>query len=161
MTTSATIDLAELADSLRGMGYDIEPEKPERGRPAGSAIVARRDLGERVVLLAIDQAGRFRADLSWLVGEWPAQITLGSTSFRSVDRVSREVTLTGQVLPIGGVKEKSLAAQRAGIKLVILPGRNEGDVEEIPEDERAVVEFRYAEKVGDALAVALEGNLKK
>jgi ATP-dependent Lon protease len=71
-----------------------------------------------------------------------------------------EVTLTGQVLPIGGVKEKSLAAQRAGIKIVILPGRNEGDVEEIPEHERADVEFRYADKVGDALAVALEGTLK-
>ncbi len=71
-----------------------------------------------------------------------------------------EVTLTGQVLPIGGVKEKSLAAQRAGIKIVILPGRNEGDVEEIPEEERAVVEFRYADKVGEALAVALEGNLR-
>ena len=69
-----------------------------------------------------------------------------------------EVTLTGQVLPIGGVKEKSLAAQRAGIKLVILPSRNEGDVEEIPDHERAEVEFRYADKVGDALAIALEGN---
>ncbi len=69
-----------------------------------------------------------------------------------------EVTLTGQVLPIGGVKEKSLAAQRAGIKLVILPGRNEGDVEEIPEHERAGIEFRYADKVGDALAIALEDN---
>ena len=46
-----------------------------------------------------------------------------------------EVTLTGQVLPIGGLKEKSLAAQRAGIKRVIVPERNEGDVAEIPEHE--------------------------
>ena len=71
-----------------------------------------------------------------------------------------EVTLTGQVLPIGGVKEKSLAAQRAGIKLVVLPGRNEGDVEEIPAHERADIEFRYADKVDEALAVALEGKLR-
>ncbi|MCB0827612.1 MAG: endopeptidase La [Solirubrobacterales bacterium] len=69
-----------------------------------------------------------------------------------------EVTLTGQVLPIGGVKEKSLAAQRAGIKLVILPSRNEGDVDEIPEHERAGIEFVYADQVGDALAIALDGS---
>ena len=66
-----------------------------------------------------------------------------------------EVTLTGQVLPIGGIKEKSLAAQRAGIKLVILPSRNEGDVDEIPEHERADIEFRYASKVGEVLEIAL------
>ncbi len=95
MSASPSLDLAELADSLRGMGYDIEPETA--GRPAGSAIIARRDLGEHVVLLAIDRAGRLRADLTWLVGEWPAQATLGGEAFRSVDRVSREVTLTGQV----------------------------------------------------------------
>ncbi len=67
-----------------------------------------------------------------------------------------EVTLTGQVLPIGGVKEKSLAAQRAGINVVILPSRNEGDVDEIPEHERTGVQFEYAGKVGDALSIALE-----
>ena len=66
-----------------------------------------------------------------------------------------EVTLTGQVLPIGGVKEKSLAAQRAGIKLVILPERNEGDVAEIPEHERAEVEFAYVDTVGEAISIAL------
>jgi hypothetical protein len=97
MTESRTLDLTALADSLRGMGYDIEPETPERGRPKGSAIIARRDLGERVVVLVIDQAGRLRTDLTWLVGEWPAEVTLGGTALRSVDRVSREVTLTGQV----------------------------------------------------------------
>ncbi len=93
MTESLPLDLEVLADSLRGMGYDIEPETPERG----SAIIARRDLGERVVMLVIDQAGRFRADLTWLVGEWPAQTALGGSAFRSVERVAREVTLTGHV----------------------------------------------------------------
>ncbi len=44
-----------------------------------------------------------------------------------------EVTLTGQVLPVGGLKEKSLAAARAGIKRVIVPDRNEGEILEIPE----------------------------
>jgi ATP-dependent Lon protease len=67
-----------------------------------------------------------------------------------------EVTLTGQVLPIGGVKEKSLAAQRAGIKRIIVPKRNEGEVTEIPEHERKGLEYVYVEDVGQALAAALE-----
>jgi ATP-dependent Lon protease len=66
-----------------------------------------------------------------------------------------EVTLTGQVLPIGGVKEKSLAAQRAGIKRVILPARNEGDVSEIPEHELGDLEFVYVDEVSEAIDVAL------
>jgi ATP-dependent Lon protease len=66
-----------------------------------------------------------------------------------------EVTLTGQVLPIGGLKEKSLAAQRAGIKRVIVPGRNEGDVEEIPKHELGDLEFVFVDEVSEALAVAL------
>ena len=71
-----------------------------------------------------------------------------------------EVTLTGQVLPIGGLKEKSLAAQRAGIKQVIVPDRNEGDVEEIAEQERAGLEFVYADDIGDVLQTALEPDGK-
>jgi ATP-dependent Lon protease len=66
-----------------------------------------------------------------------------------------EVTLTGQVLPIGGLKEKSLAAQRAGIKKVIVPSRNEGDVSEIPEHELGSLEFVYVDEVSQALAAAL------
>jgi ATP-dependent Lon protease len=66
-----------------------------------------------------------------------------------------EVTLTGQVLPIGGVKEKSLAAQRAGIKKVIVPSRNEADVAEIPPHERGSLEFVYVEEVSQALDAAL------
>jgi ATP-dependent Lon protease len=66
-----------------------------------------------------------------------------------------ELTLTGQVLPIGGVKEKALAAQRAGIRHVIVPQRNEGDVAEIPEHERKGLEFVYCDMIDDALAAAL------
>jgi ATP-dependent Lon protease len=66
-----------------------------------------------------------------------------------------EVTLTGQVLPIGGLKEKSLAAQRAGIKKVIVPERNEGDVAEIPEHELGGLEFVFVDEVSQALGVAL------
>ena len=67
-----------------------------------------------------------------------------------------EVTLTGQVLPVGGLKEKALAAQRAGIKRVIVPERNEGDIDEIPEHERGDLEFVYVERIGQALDAALE-----
>jgi ATP-dependent Lon protease len=66
-----------------------------------------------------------------------------------------EVTLTGQVLPVGGLKEKSLAAQRAGIKRIIVPERNEGDVAEIPEHEREGLEFVYVDSVEKALEAAL------
>jgi len=66
-----------------------------------------------------------------------------------------EVTLTGQVLPIGGLKEKSLAAQRAGIRRVIVPARNEGDVAEIPKHELGDLEFVFVEEVSQAIDVAV------
>jgi ATP-dependent Lon protease len=68
-----------------------------------------------------------------------------------------EVTLTGQVLPVGGLKEKSLAAQRAGIKRVIVPSRNEGEILEIPEHERAALEFVYVDSIDEALEAAMDG----
>jgi len=66
-----------------------------------------------------------------------------------------EITLTGQVLPVGGLKEKALAAQRAGIKRVILPERNEGEIAEIPEHERGDLEFVYVDRIEKALGAAL------
>ena len=66
-----------------------------------------------------------------------------------------EVTLTGQVLPVGGLKEKSLAAQRAGIKRVIVPARNEGDIAEIPEHELGALEFVYVDGIEKALEAAI------
>jgi ATP-dependent Lon protease len=65
-----------------------------------------------------------------------------------------EITLTGQVLPVGGIKEKTLAAQRAGIKRVLLPARNEADVAEIPEHELGGLEFTYVDEIADAWTAA-------
>ncbi len=66
-----------------------------------------------------------------------------------------EVTLTGKVLPIGGLKEKSLAAQRAGIKRVIVPERNEGDAAEIPSKELGGLKFVFVDEVSKAIDTAL------
>ena len=66
-----------------------------------------------------------------------------------------EITLTGQVLPIGGVKEKALAAERAGIGTVILPKENEADLDELPEDVRKTMHFVLADTIGDVLEAAL------
>jgi ATP-dependent Lon protease len=67
-----------------------------------------------------------------------------------------EITLRGQVLPIGGVKEKVLAAHRSGLKTVILPSRNEPDLDDIPEEVRKQVHFEFAETIDDVLNSALE-----
>jgi ATP-dependent Lon protease len=67
-----------------------------------------------------------------------------------------EITLTGQVLPIGGVKEKVLGAKRAGIKRVVLPKRNEPDVaEDVPPEVRKTMRFVYVDDLSEVLAVAL------
>jgi ATP-dependent Lon protease len=67
-----------------------------------------------------------------------------------------EITLTGQVLPIGGLKEKALAAQRYGVKLVIAPKLNEPDCEDFPEHLRRDVEFRFLDHVEEVFGLALE-----
>ncbi len=66
-----------------------------------------------------------------------------------------EITLTGQVLPIGGLKEKALAAQRGGIKLVIAPARNEQDLEDFPAHLRKDLAFHFVERIGEVLEIAL------
>ena len=67
-----------------------------------------------------------------------------------------EISLRGVVLPVGGIKEKCVAAARAGIRTVILPARNRRDLEDIPESVRNRLEFVWAEKIEDVLARALE-----
>lgn len=83
---------------------------------------------------------------------------------RSDVAMTGEITLRGQVLPIGGLKEKALAAHYAGIKTVIIPHRNKKDLVEIPEEIRKQIKFVAAKTVDDVLATALtpeKGGRKK
>jgi ATP-dependent Lon protease len=66
-----------------------------------------------------------------------------------------EITLTGLVLPVGGIKEKVLAARRVGIKRVILPRENQKDLSELPEDVAKEMEFIFADKIEDVLSTAI------
>jgi ATP-dependent Lon protease len=81
---------------------------------------------------------------------------LSGRPVRSDTAMTGEITLTGQVLPIGGLKEKALAAQRAEISRVIAPRRNEGDLDEFPPNLLAGMEFVFADTVDDVLAAALD-----
>jgi len=74
---------------------------------------------------------------------------------RSDVAMTGEISLRGLVLPIGGVKEKVLAALRAGIRTVMLPARNQRDLEDIPADARAQLEFVWMDSVDDAIATSL------
>jgi ATP-dependent Lon protease len=71
-----------------------------------------------------------------------------------------EITLRGQVLPIGGVKEKVLAGHRNGLRTIILPKRNKPDIDDIPEEIKNVMTFIFAENVDEVLAAALEPAAK-
>jgi ATP-dependent Lon protease len=72
-----------------------------------------------------------------------------------------EITLTGQVLPIGGLKEKALAAQRTGIKRVIAPRRNEPDLEDIPDALRKGLDFEFVGEVAEVFDAALNERVRK
>jgi ATP-dependent Lon protease len=87
------------------------------------------------------------AALASLLSERPVKATVGMTG---------EVTLQGRVLPIGGVKQKVLAAHRAGLKEVILPKRNGGDLDDVPDQVREDIAFHLVGTVNEALALALE-----
>ncbi|MBI3911176.1 MAG: endopeptidase La [Armatimonadetes bacterium] len=92
-----------------------------------------------------------------------AGITLGTAlasaatgrAVRKDVAMTGEITLRGRVLPVGGVKEKVLAAHRAGLRMVILPAENERDLEEIPEKVRSQLEFQFVNHMDEVLAFAL------
>jgi len=83
---------------------------------------------------------------------------LTNTPVRSDVGMTGEITLQGQVLPIGGVKQKVLAAHRAGLKTVVVPKRNEVDLKDVPDDIRESMSFVLAETIDDVLEAALLPN---
>ncbi|MGH2530283.1 MAG: endopeptidase La [Actinomycetota bacterium] len=85
--------------------------------------------------------------LASLLTDRPVKSTVGMTG---------EVTLQGRVLPIGGVKQKVLAAHRAGLAEVILPKRNEGDLDDVPQQVREEIAFHPVETIDEVLALALD-----
>jgi len=84
---------------------------------------------------------------------------LSGKPVRSDVAMTGEVSLRGLVLPVGGIKEKVLAALRAGIRTVMLPRRNEKDLDDVPADARGKLEFVFLDRVEDAVACAI-GDLK-
>jgi ATP-dependent Lon protease len=81
-------------------------------------------------------------------------------TIRSDTAMTGEISLRGLVLPVGGIKEKVVAAARAGLKRVMLPARNRKDFDDIPEDARKQLEFVWLERVDDAVAAALDSPAK-
>jgi ATP-dependent Lon protease len=79
---------------------------------------------------------------------------------RSDTAMTGEISLRGLVLPVGGIKEKVVAAARAGLKRVMLPARNRKDFDDIPEEARKQLEFIWLERVDEAMAAALEPAVK-
>ena len=82
-----------------------------------------------------------------LISKRPVRSDVGMTG---------EITLRGQVLPVGGIKEKVLAAHRSGLKTVVLPKRNKADLEELPQEVLKEVEFKFVDVVDQVINIALE-----
>lgn len=81
---------------------------------------------------------------------------LSGKKVRSDMAMTGEITLSGLVLPVGGVKEKVLAAKRAGIKTVILPTRNENDIKEIEQDMLKDIEFKFVDNIDQAIDIVIK-----
>jgi ATP-dependent Lon protease len=81
---------------------------------------------------------------------------LTDRTVRSDTAMTGEISLRGLVLPVGGIKEKVVAAHRAGIKRIMLPARNRRDFEDIPAEVREQLTFVWLERVDDAVSSALE-----
>ncbi|MDP9257421.1 MAG: endopeptidase La [Actinomycetota bacterium] len=139
MSESATIALSYVRSHGDLLGIDV-------------AALAEREVHVHVPAGAIPKDGpsagvTMTVALVSLMSGRPVRADVGMTG---------EVTLQGRVLPVGGIKQKVLAAHRAGLTDVILPSRNGGDLDELPQSVLEAVRFHLVEHVDEALAVALE-----
>jgi ATP-dependent Lon protease len=130
---------------LRSQAEELFPELPED-------YFATHDLHIHVPAGAIPKDGpsagiTIATALASLLSGRPARSDVAMTG---------EITLTGQVLPIGGLKEKALAAQRAGIRRIIAPALNEADIEDIPEHLRKNLDFMFVDDFRQVFEEALE-----
>ncbi len=125
----------------RASGFGVDP-----------AIFAKSDIHIHVPAGAIPKDGPSAG-----VAMFTALVSLlTNRTARSDTAMTGEISLRGLVLPVGGIKEKVVAAARAGLATVILPARNRKDYEEIPEAARNALCFRWAERVEDVIEAALE-----
>lgn len=86
---------------------------------------------------------------------------LTNTKTRKEVGMTGEITLRGRVMEIGGVKEKVIAAHRAGLKTLVLPFDNKKDIEEVPDNVKKDIEFVFAEHLDEVLMVAFKGLAQK
>ena len=114
------------------------------------AMVADNNVCRTIVINEHGQGITIAAALVSAFTQTPVRVDVGLTG---------EVTLRGHVLPVGGIKEKVLAAYRAGIREVILPNENEKDLEEIPQDVRDEMVFRLVGHMDEVLSRALVGEV--
>jgi ATP-dependent Lon protease len=139
MKESASIALSYVRSHARELGIDESAFEGRRFHvhvPAGAVPKDGPSAGVTMTTALV----------SLLTGR-PVRSTVGMTG---------EVTLQGRVLPIGGVKQKVLAAHRAGLTDVIVPARNEADLDDVPEAVRDEMTFHVASDIGHVLDVALE-----
>jgi ATP-dependent Lon protease len=137
MKESASIALSYVRANAHdlGIGEPVERRRVHLHVPAGAVPKDGPSAGVTMTTALV----------SLLTGR-PVRAEVGMTG---------EVTLQGRVLPIGGVKQKVLAAHRAGLKEVILPARNGGDLEDVPESVREQLTFHLADEIGQVLELAL------